>query len=84
MNGAKSHQPCKGCILPRSIPYVRLIKRDFVPLQQAPELILKRELAMMFRLRRDVAPHFINLRVADGEHAVTALPGEVAPLRRAS
>ena len=66
-----------------SIPQVRLVERDFVTFPQAPELVLKRQLAMVLLLARDVGAHFFDLGIADGEHAATALPCEIAELRRA-
>jgi hypothetical protein len=48
-----------------SIPDIPLIEFDFVTLQQPAELILKRNLAVMFFLRRNVGSNFVNLRLAD-------------------
>ena len=44
-----------------SIPDIPFVEFDFVTTQQWPELILKRNLALMFLLRGDVIPHGFNL-----------------------
>jgi len=60
-----------------SIPHIPFVEFDFVTAQQLPELVLKRNLAMMFLLPGDVFAHGLNLRKADGENAVAVLPCEI-------
>ena len=65
-----------------SVPDIRLVEGQFVPLQQPAELVLKRQLAVMLCLPLDVTTDFFDLGMTDGEDAVTALPSEGGELRR--
>ena len=68
-----------GCSVKRaiSIPHIAFIKFDFVPAQQSAEFILKVHLAVMLLLPGDVLLHLLDIRLADGEIRITALPLEI-------
>ena len=60
-----------------SIPEIPFVKFDFVSAQQLPELILKRNFAMMFFLSSDVNAHQFNLRKANREYPLAVLPRKI-------
>jgi hypothetical protein len=64
-----------------SIPQIPFVIFNFMPSQKFAQLILKRNLPVMFLLPRDVIPHRDQLRKADGENTVAALPRKIPQLR---
>ena len=60
-----------------SVPDEAFIVRNVVAFEQRAELVLKRRSAVMLFLIGDVAANSIDLRCADGEDPVAALPSEV-------
>jgi hypothetical protein len=60
----------------RSIPDILLVKFDAVLIQERTILILKRHRLMVFVLILHISPHVVQIRSADTERRVSALPGK--------
>lgn len=60
-----------------SIPDILLVPFLLVLPKEFPQFILKRHLAVVFFLIRDVLRHFVEVGLAHGEIRVSALPGEI-------
>ncbi len=60
-----------------SVPNVTLVDLHAVLATQRAKLVLKRHLAMMLFLRRDIIANLFDIRLANGERAVSALPVKV-------
>ena len=59
-----------------SIPDVLLVEIDFELSEEGPEFVLKRDGLMVFALIADVVADGFDLRLADREGGVAALPME--------
>ena len=62
---------------PALVPDVPFVVGDLVALQKSPELVLKRQAAMMFSLLKDVFSHGFDLGEPDGKRTLPTLPGEI-------
>lgn len=65
-----------------SVPDIAFVEIDPIAFEQCPNFVLERNAPMMFLLSGNVLSHRFDLRCADRESAVSALPSEVRECRR--
>ena len=75
--GALNPERVASVLCSSSIPHVSLVEGDVVTPQQRAELLLKRSLAVVGFLRGNEIAYLFGLREAQGEDAITVLPGEI-------